>query len=454
MEKIHALGNEKIGKLISRFFWPAFISVFVSALYNIVDRIFIGQGVGSEALSGLSIIFPIMLIMIAFGMLFGVGTGVMVSIHLGQKKLAEAEKTLGNGFMLMLIVSLFITLLIYLIKEPLLLIFGATPETLGYAREYLDIILPGTIFQVVGFSLNNVIRSEGNAKVAMVTMLISAGLNLVLDPIFIFVLGMGVKGAAWATFISMVFMSLWVMWYFFSGKSLVKFRVQNMKLEYRVVRMIVAIGMAPFAMQLAASIVHALYNVQLVRYGNDIAVAANGIILSVTQIIINCIIALNMAMQPIIGFNFGAKSFDRVKTTLVQGIKLATLISVIGNIIVLVFPEAIVKLFNHNDPELLTIGARGMRMALFTVFLVGFQMVVGNYFQSTGKAKLAIVISLLRQVIVLIPLLILLPHFWGLDGVWLSMSVSVVFSAFVVIYYLRREWSRINELIDSSEKLL
>lgn len=454
MDNTHELGNTKVGLLIKKYYWPAFISVFISALYNIVDRIFIGQGVGAAALSGLSIVFPIMLIMMAFGMLFGVGTGVQVSISLGEKDQIKAEKTLGNGFSLMLIVSVFITLLILVIKDPMLQLFGASDETMGYAQDYLMVIIPGIVFQVVGFSLNNVIRSEGNAKVAMYSMLISAGLNIILDPIFIFAFDMGVKGAALATVISMVMMSAWVMLHFIRRKSVVYLHFKYMKLEYKIISGIVAIGMAPFAMQIASSVVHALFNIQLVKYGNDIAVAANGIVMSVMMMIFMCIVAVNMATQPIIGFNFGAKSFDRVKTALFKGIKIASIIAIGGFVLVQLLPGIIVKMFNNDDAELYMIGVRGIRIGLAMTFLVGFQVVVGNYFQSTGKARLAIVISLLRQVIVLTPLLFIFPHFFGLDGVWLSMPVSGFISALIVTYFFRKELVNLNELIGSRERLL
>jgi putative MATE family efflux protein len=454
MDYTFELGNAKVGLLIKKYYWPAFVSVIVSSMYNIVDRIFIGQGVGAEALSGLSIIFPIMLIMMAFGMLFGVGTGVQVSISLGEKDRVKAEKTLGNGFSLMLLVSVFITMLIYLIKDPMLRVFGATDETLGYAQDYLMIILPGIIFQVVGFSLNNVIRSEGNAKVAMYSMLISSGANIILDPIFIFGFGMGVKGAALATVISMVLMTVWVLVHFLKKRSVVPLHFKYMRLEYPIVKGIMAIGMAPFAMQMAASLVHALFNIQLVKFGNDIAVAANGIVMSVMSLIFMCIVAVNMATQPIIGFNYGAKNFARVKETLYRSIKIASLIAVGGFLLLELFPGTIVKMFNTTDNELYHLGIRGIRIGLAMTSLVGFQVVVGNYFQSTGKAKLALVISLLRQVIVLTPLLFIFPHIFGLDGVWLSMPVSGLISALIVTYFFRKEMVRLNELIDSREKLM
>lgn len=454
MDHVHELGNKNVGLLIKKYYWPAFISVIVSSLYNIVDRIFIGQGVGAAALSGLSIIFPIMLIMMAFGMLFGVGTGVQVSISLGEKDRVKAEKTLGNGFSLMLLVSIFITILIYLIKDPMLRVFGATDETLGYAQDYLMIIIPGIIFQVVGFSLNNVIRSEGNAKVAMYSMLISSGVNIILDPIFIFGFGMGVKGAALATVISMVLMTVWVLVHFLKKRSVVPLHFKYMRLEYPIIKGIVAIGMAPFAMQMAASLVHALVNIQLVKFGNDIAVAANGIVMSVMSLIFMCIVAVNMATQPIIGFNYGAKNYARVKDTLYKSIKIASVMAVGGFLLLELFPGTIVKMFNTTDNDLYHIGIRGIRIGLAMTSLVGFQVVVGNYFQSTGKARLALVISLLRQVIVLTPLLFIFPHIFGLDGVWLSMPVSGFISALIVAFFFRKEMVRLNELIDSKEKLL
>ncbi len=453
MDKANALGSEKVGLLIRKYYWPAFISVIISALYNIVDRIFIGQGVGSDALAGLSIVFPIILIMMAFGMLLGVGTSVQISISLGEKDHNKAEKILGNGFTLMLIVSVFVTFLAFAIKTPMLKLFGATDSTIGYAQDYLNVLLPATIFQIVGFSLNNVIRSEGNARVAMVSILISAGANIILDPIFIFGLDLGVKGAAWATVFSMILMCAWVLIYFLRKKSIVALQFSFMKLEMKYIKGIVAIGMAPFAMQMAGSVVQGILNTQLIGFGGDVAVAASGILMSVVQVIFMCIIAVNMATQPIIGYNYGAKNFARVKETLFKGIKIASAIAIVGFIVVQTFPGVLVKMFNADDQELFKIGVRGIRIGMATSFLVGFQVVVGNYFQSTGKAKLAMIISLLRQVIVLAPVLFILPPIIGLDGVWLSMPISSTISALIVTYFFRKELVRLNEYILSPDKL-
>ena len=443
MEKTRELAEKNVGKLMLKYFIPAFIGVFVNALYNIVDRIFIGQGVGAVALSGVSVIFPVMLVMIAFGMLIGIGASVLVSINMGRKDMERAERVLGNSFVMMLVASLLISLIGFLIKGPMLKMFGATPETVGYANDYLNIILVGVIFQVVGFSLNNVIRSEGNARIAMYSMLISAGTNIVLDPIFIFGLGMGVKGAAYATVISMMVLAAWVLLHFRSNRSVVKIKPQYFKIEPEIIREILVIGMAPFFMQIANSVVQGLINTKLIRFGGDLAVGAMGIVNSVATLIIMSVVAINMSSQPIIGFNYGAKQNDRVKEALRLAIISSTGISILAFIGVQLFPDLIVRFFNAEDPGLLAIGRMGLRLGLLALPIIGFQVVSGNFFQSIGKAKIATLLTLLRQVIVLIPLLFILPNFYDLDGIWMSMPISDAVSALIVIFFLRREWTRL-----------
>ena len=443
MDKTKELGETNVGRLMIKYFIPAFVGVFVNALYNIVDRIFIGQGVGAMALSGISVIFPVMLIMMAFGMLIGIGAGVLVSINMGKRDMDKAERVLGNSFMLMILVSGLISLIGFLIKDPMLRSFGATPETIEYANDYLNIILIGVIFQVVGFSLNNVIRSEGNARIAMYSMLLSAGTNIILDPIFIFVFDLGVKGAAYATIVSMILLSVWVLLHFRSNRSVVKIRPQYFKLESPIIKEILLIGMAPFFMQIANSVVQGMLNTKLIKFGGDLAVGAMGIVNSVVTLIIMSIVAINMASQPIIGFNYGAKDTKRVKDTLRIAMIAATIISFGAFGFVEAIPEVIVRLFNAQDPDLLQIGSEGLRLALLALPLVGFQVVVGNFFQSVGKAKIATLLTLLRQVIVLIPLIYILPGFYGLPGIWISLPISDVCSAMVVTYFITREWRKL-----------
>ena len=428
-----------------KYFIPAFVGVFVNALYNIVDRIFIGQGVGAEALSGISVVFPVMLIMMGFGMLIGIGSGVFVSINLGKKEIDTAEKTLGTGFVLMIAVSLLIMAVTYALKIPVLRSFGSTDNTFQYANDYLNIILAGTIFMTVGFSLNNIIRSEGNARIAMVSMILSSVTNIVLDALFIFVFDMGVKGAAYATIISMFVLMVWVLIHFYSKRSIVKLRKKNIRIDFGIMTEIVAIGMAPFSMQIANSFVQGLLNKKLIIYGGDLAVGAMGIINSVLTLIIMVIVAINMASQPIIGFNYGAKSVQRVKDALRISLIAATIIAITAFVFIEAIPGIIVKLFNNDSEQLYLITVRGLRMVILALPIVGFQVVASNFFQSVGKARLAMFATLFRQVIVLIPLLYILPEFWEIDGVWLAYPFSDALSAMAVSVILLREWRRLDE---------
>ncbi|HEX7585727.1 MAG TPA: MATE family efflux transporter [Prolixibacteraceae bacterium] len=445
-KKTRELAELSIPRLMLKFFIPAFIGVFINALYNIVDRIFIGQGVGSMALSGVSVTFPVMLIVMGFGMLIGIGAGVLVSINLGKHDMNKAEQVLGCSFLLMLLVSVLITVIGFSIKGPMLRSFGATAETIGYANDYLNIILAGTVFQVVGFSLNNIIRAEGNARIAMFSMIISAGTNMILNPVFIFGFGWGVKGSAYATVISMIVLTVWVLLHFRSSNSVVKLKAENIRFNYKILLEILAIGMAPFFMQIANSFVQGLLNTKLIAFGGDLAVGAMGIVNSVLTLIVMAIVAINMASQPIISFNYGAKSYARVKDTLRISIISASVIAVFSFLLVETFPESIVKLFNSTDKELMGFGREGLQMALMALPIVGFQVVAGNFFQSMGNAKIAVLLTLLRQVIILIPLIFILPNYLGLHGIWIAMPISDACSAIIVVFFLISQWKKLNTL--------
>ena len=445
-KKTKELAELSVPRLMLKFFVPAFIGVFINALYNIVDRVFIGQGVGSMALSGVSATFPVMLIVMGFGMLIGIGAGVLVSINLGKHNMHKAEKVLGSSFLLMLLVSVLITIIGMSIKGPMLRLFGATAETSKYANDYLNIILAGTVFQVVGFSLNNIIRAEGNARIAMFSMIISAGTNMILNPIFIFGFGWGVKGSALATVISMILLTVWVLAHFRGINSVVKLKLENIRFDHKILFEILAIGMAPFVMQIANSFVQGLINTKLIAFGGDLAVGAMGIVNSVATMIVMAIVAINMASQPIISFNYGAGSFGRVKDTLRISIISASVIAVLSFLLVEAFPESIVKLFNSSDKGLMSFGREGLQMALMALPLVGFQVVAGNFFHSMGKARIAVLLTLLRQVIILIPLLFILPNFLGLHGIWLAMPISDTCSAIIVVFFLVNQWKKLTRL--------
>lgn len=446
-QNISDLQDIKISKLLRKYFWPAFTGAIINTLYNIVDRIFIGQGVGAEALSGLTSVFPIMLILMAFGMLVGMGSGVRISINLGKKNYKRAEKVLGNATMLCIVLAILLSITAYQVKEPLLTLFGVSEVTSGFATEYLNIILLGSVFGTTGFALNNIIRAEGNAKIAMYSMLISAGFNFVLDPIFIFGLDMGVKGAALATIISQFFLFIWVLYHFRNKHSVIKLKLKNFVPNFEIIHYIAAIGFAPFAMQMASSVVQGTSNTQLVNYGGDIAVGAMGVIMSVAMLFLMAIFSLNMATQPIISFNLGAGNQKRVKETLMLALKLATIISTAGFFIIELFPITIAKMFNNDNLEFINTTQRGLRIFALLFPIIGFQIVLSSYFQSIGIAWKAALLSLLRQVIALIPLLILLPRIAGLDGVWLSFPVADLCSATICFIFLRAELKRLNTLI-------
>ncbi|RCW37563.1 MATE family efflux transporter [Marinilabilia salmonicolor] len=443
-KNLFELENNPVGALMWRYFWPAFIGVMANSLYNIIDRIFIGQFVGPEALSGVTAVFPVMVIMMAFGMLIGVGASVRLSLNLGRKNLERARKVVGNTVLLIIIVSLLVTSIGFAIKDPMLRLFGATDSTVQYANDYLNYILWGVVLHEFGFSMNSLIRAEGNARLAMISMLISAGINIPLDAFFIIYLDMGVQGAALATIISMACLSLWVLIHFKSKRCVVQLKKKYIGIDLTILGSIVTVGLAPFAMQIANSAVQALLNLSLIKYGSDLAVGAMGIIMSVVVLITMSIVALNMAGQPIIGYNYGARNFSRVRQTLKTSIIFATAIAVVSWVLIQSFPGAVISLFVSDSPEIMRYGVEGLRYFLIALPIVGYQIVVGNYFQSVGKAGKAIFVTLLRQVLVLIPLLIVLPRSLGLLGVWIAAPLADTVSGVVSALFLVYEWRRLK----------
>lgn len=444
--RIKELEQTPVKNLLWRYFGPSFIGVMANSLYNIIDRIFIGQALGAEALSGVTAVFPIMVMMTAFGMLVGLGSSVQISLALGKKDLPRAQAILGNAVLMILIISAFITAAGFALKEPMLRLFGAGDSTIQYANDYVNVILWGVVLHEFGFAMNAQIRAEGNARIAMYSMLISAGINIPLDALFILHWNMGVQGAALATIISMSFLSLWVLLHFRSKRCVVPLKRRHIRLRPKMILAIVSIGISPFFMQLANSVVQAVFNLNLIKFGGDLAVGAMGIINSVTIIIITSIIALNMAAQPIFGFNYGAKNYERVKETLRLTLLMATLIVTVFWVLIQSFPGSIVKVFITDNEQLLQLGTNGLRIFLLALPIIGFQMVTGNYFQSVGKSSKAIFLTLLRQVIVLIPLLLLLPQFWGIKGVWFAAPLSDTVAAVICLSFLLPEYRKLQVL--------
>ncbi|MDI3480651.1 MAG: hypothetical protein PWQ97_306 [Tepidanaerobacteraceae bacterium] len=459
MDRSKQLGEGSIFSLLLSFSIPAIIGMVVNGLYNVVDRIFVGRGVGSQGIAGITVGFPLMIIIMAFGMLIGLGATSLISIRLGEQKKEEAELIMGNALTLLVVVSLVISAFGLTFLDPLLTLFGASKALLPYARQYLSIILWGAVFQGIGFGMNNFIRAEGNPKIAMFTMLIGAILNTILDPIFIFVLDMGISGAATATILSQMVSAVWVLYYFLGGASLLKIHLKNLRLRISIVKNIFAIGSAPFAMQLAASMLNIILNNSLRIYGGDIAISAMGIINSIAMLILMPIFGINQGAQPIIGYNYGARKFDRVKKTLGLAIAAATGIVIVCFAVTQLFPASLIRMFNSKDQQLIALGARGLRIFLLLLPVIGFQIVSANYFQAVGKPKHAMFLSLSRQVILLIPSLLILPRFFGLDGIFMAGPVSDAGSSILTgiwilseIRHLERQSVENVEMIPQAEK--
>jgi putative MATE family efflux protein len=454
MSNNEILRTESIGKLLLKFSIPAIVGMMVSALYNVVDRIYIGK-IGPLAMTGIGLSLPFMFLLMAFGMLIGIGAGSRISIRLGQNRKEDAEKILGNSLVLLILIMGTVATIGLIFKIPILSLFGASKATIGYADKYLTIILLGAIFQGVGFGLNNIVRAEGSPKIAMYTMLLGAIINIILDPIFIFVFKMGISGAALATILSQLTTSIWVLYHFTYGKSKLKLKKKNLRLDFEIFISIITIGLSPFFIQLAASIVTAISNTALKTNGGDIAISAMTAINAIAIFFLMPIFGINQGSQPIIGYNYGAKEFDRVKKALKYAILAATSISILGFILVEFLSAPLILIFN-NDPELISMATRGMRIYLSMLPFIGFQIISANYFQAVGKAGKSIFLSLLRQVIVLIPMLFILPRLLGLTGVWMAGPVSDLTASILTAIFLFIEIKHLDSsaLIKKQEELL
>lgn len=397
------------------------------------------------AISGLAITFPVMNLTASIGMLVGAGAATRISISLGRQDRLTAEKILGTSLLItVLLNAIFITLiLIYL--DPILRAFGASDLTIPYARDYLQIVLVGNVFVSLCYNFNAMMRSSGYPKKAMITMLIGAILNIILTPLFLYVFDLGIKGVAWATVISMFIGMLFVMDHFTRESSLIRLRWKNVRLDKKIVASILSIGISPFSMQVAGSAVAVLLNTSLLRYGGDLAVGAYGIINTVIMIFMMIIMGLNQGTQPIIGYNYGARNFGRVKETLFYSIKAATIVTTATFIVGQFFPHLFASAFT-SDPELLSITERGIRITVAAFPLVGIQIVGSSFFQSLGYVAKSIIQSLSRQLIFLVPFIIIFPRLWGLDGIWIAMPVADTLSAFLSIYLLIVQLRLLNRM--------
>lgn len=417
------LGTERLSKLLPKYSIPAIIAMIASSLYNVVDSIFIGQAVNALALSGLGITMPLMNLSAAFGSLVGLGGSALMSIKLGQNDKRGAGAILGNVLLLNIVISLGYTLALLPFLDRVLYLLAATPDTIGYARQYMFIILCGNIFTHIYLGLNDLLRSSGYPSKAMRIMLTAIGLNILLDALFILVFQWGIAGAAWATVLAQITAMILELKHFSNSNHQIHFKKALIRFNRSIIKGILAIGMAPFLMYACSSLIIILINRSLGAHGGDLYIGAYTTLNRIVMLFIMVVMGLNQGMQPIVGYNYGARKFDRVRKTLKYVIVIAVGVTTTGFLIGQFFPYYIIRLFTP-DTELIAITEHAIRIVLIMFPVVGFQMVASNFFQSIGKPGKAIFLSLTRQMLFLVPLLLILPRYYGSDGVWMSLPIA------------------------------
>ncbi len=446
------LSEKPVFSLLLQYAIPAIVAMVASSLYNIIDGIFIGQGVGAGAIMGLAITLPIMNLSAAFGAMVGVGGSTLLSVKLGEKDYNFAARILGNVITLNCIVGIGLGAVMLLFLNPILRFFGASDYTLPYARDFMVIVLIGNVFTHLFLGLNAMLRASGKPRKAMKATIMTVVANIVLAPLFIFVLRLGIRGAALATVLSQFIVLMWQIRLFSNPDELIHLRRGTYRLERRIVAGSLSIGLSPFLINLCACLVVIIINRQLVIYGGDVAVGAYGIANRLSFFFVMVVIGINQGMQPIAGFNFGAKHFARLNQVLKYAIILSTAIWLFGFAISVFASTPVASAFT-KDPELLKEAAHALTVMNLVVPVIGFQMVATGFFQSIGKAGISIFLSLTRQLLFLVPALLILPHFFGLEGVWYSVPLadgtSAITAAIVLIYHMRK--FRVREKLENSK---
>ena len=431
------LGTKPVGRLLTQYALPAIIAMTASSLYNMVDSIFIGQGVGALAISGLAVTFPFMNLSAAFGAGVGIGSSSYLSVKLGQKDYSTAQRILGNNVTLNIIIGLVFSVVSLVFLDPILYFFGASEQTIPYAREYMIIILLGNIITHLYFGMNAVLRAASKPRQAMYTTIFTVVLNSILDPLFIYTFDMGIRGAAVATILSQTVALVWQARLFSDKNELLHLKRGIYRLDNKIVKNILGIGISPFAMNATACLVAIFVNQRLLEYGGDLAVGAYGIANRVAFIFVMINMGVNQGMQPIAGYNYGAQKYDRLMRVLTLAMIAGTCVTPSGFLVAEFMPHLCVRLFT-NDAVLTELSVSGIRLMMAAMPIVGYQMVVTNFFQSIGKAKISIFLSLSRQLLFLVPLLGILPLFFGITGVWIAMPISDTFSAIFALVMMVR----------------
>ncbi len=441
------LGTEPVGKLLARYALPAIIAMTAASLYNIIDRVFIGQVVGPLAISGLAITFPFMNLAAAFGAAVGVGASTTISVRLGQRDYDAAENILGNTITLNLIIGIGFGLFSLIFLDPILRFFGASDDTLPYAHDFMTIILAGNVISHMYFGMNAVLRAASKPKKAMAATLFTVVMNVVLDAVFILWWHWGIKGAALATMISQLLALCWQMSIFANQKELLHLKRGIYKLRAELVQNIISIGISPFLMNACACIIVIFMNNQLVRYGGDMAVGAYGIANSIAMVFVLFSMGLNQGMQPIAGYNYGSQQFDRLMSVVKLAIISATVMMTSGWLVAMFAPYYCARMFT-TDPELIRQAIDAIQVMMLMFPIIGGQMVITNFFQCIGKVKISIFLSLSRQLLFLLPLLAVLPHFYNIEGVWASLPISdlaaAIVAAAIMVAYMKKMKKQMN----------
>lgn len=449
------LGTEPVGKLLWQYASPAIVAMVASSLYNMVDSIFIGQGVGPMAISGLAITFPFMNLSGAIGACIGVGASTYLSVKLGQKDYSKALKILGTSTLLKIITGILFGALCLIFLDPILRFFGATDNTIPYARDYMQIILLGNVFTHLYFGMNALLRAASKPRHAMYATIFTVVLNTLLDPLFIYTFGMGIRGAAVATVLSQTVAMCWQIWIFSNPKELLHYKRGIFKFDLGIIKNILAIGVSPLSMNACACIVVIFINTALVRHGGDLSVGAYGIANRIGFIFFMVVMGINQGMQPIAGYNYGAEQYDRMLRVLNYSMVAATCIMTVGWLVGELMPKACARLFT-TDEQLIDIAARGIRINMILFPMIGSQAVITNFFQSIGMAKISIFLSLSRQMIYLLPLLVILPPLMGVDGVWWALPISdalaFVTTWIIMIRYMRNFKRQHKERVENGRQ--
>ncbi|MCF0165561.1 MAG: MATE family efflux transporter [Bacteroidales bacterium] len=435
------LGTKDVGKLLGSYALPAIAAQTASSLYNMADAAFIGQGVGARALAGLALTFPIVNLSVAVGTLCGVGASAVCSMMLGRKDYANANKVLGNVVVLNIITGVLFMIAALIWLDPLLRFFGASEESIGYAADYMRVILYGNVLTHLYFGLNGLLRSSGHPKFAMIATFVSVAVNCILDPLFIFVFHWGIKGAAYATLIAQATALVWTSSRFFNKGEVVHFRRGCFRLDKQIVLESTKIGMSPFLLNTVACLITVSINYQLSRYGGDAAIGAYGIVNRVIFVLVMVLMGLCQGMQPIVGYNYGSGDKGRMWKAFNITLTYGFMVTFLGSVICLLFPHQIIRIFT-DDAEMFPLTVRALKFMVSVFALVGPAIVINNFFQFIGKPKRSIFLTLTRQVLFLIPLLWLLPPHFGTDGVWLGFPISDLFSSLCSYFVI---WISVRE---------